>query len=100
MIANIVVIPCDEVTSGEMILVDASQLAVAQEGFRIEQSNHASIQLNTTPDSPITGSTSITSLWQANMSAIRAERYVGLALIRSDCAAKITGIGLTGGSPA
>jgi HK97 family phage major capsid protein len=99
-IGGIQIVVSDEVTSGEMILVDASQLAVAQEGFRIEQSNQASIQLNSTPDSPTTGSTVMTSLWQANMSAVRAERYVGLALIRSDCAAKITGIGLTGGSPA
>jgi hypothetical protein len=97
---GITIIPCDEATDGEMILVDASQLAVAQEGFRIDQSNQASIQLNTTPDSPITGSTAMTSLWQANLSAIRAERYVGLALCRSNCAAKITGVGLTGGSPA
>jgi hypothetical protein len=99
VIGGIQIVVVDEMVSGEALLVDASQLAVAQEGFRLEQSNQASIQLNTTPDSPTTGSTVMTSLWQANMSAIRAERYVGLALIRSDCAAKITGIGLTGGSP-
>jgi hypothetical protein len=33
-IGGIQVVPCDEATSGEMILVDASQLAVAQEGLQ------------------------------------------------------------------
>jgi Phage capsid family len=99
-IGGITIVVADEATAGEMILVDASQLAVAQEGFKLDTSNQATISLNTTPDSPQTLATSYTSLWQANMSAIRAERYVGLVLTRSDCAAKITGIGLTGGSPA
>ena len=99
-IGGLTIIPCDECTAGEAILVDASQLAVAQEGMRLDTSTQATISLNTTPDSPQSAATNYTSLWQNNMSAIRAERYVGLALIRSDCAAKITGIGLTGGSPA
>jgi HK97 family phage major capsid protein len=99
-IGGITIVVADEATAGEMILVDASQLAVAQEGFKLDTSNQATISLNTAPDSPQTLTTSYTSLWQANMSAIRAERYVGLVLTRSDCAAKITGIGLTGGSPA
>ena len=59
-IGGIQIVVSDEVTAGEDILVDASQLAVAQEGFRIDQSNQASIQLNTIPDSPTTGSTVMT----------------------------------------
>jgi HK97 family phage major capsid protein len=98
-IGGVQIIPCAEVTAGEIILVDASQVAAATEGFTLDSSNEATIELATPGDSPPSASTSQTSLFQMNLSAIKAERYIGAKVLRSDAVAKITGVSYVGGSP-
>jgi HK97 family phage major capsid protein len=98
-IAGIPIIPCDECTAGEIILVDATQVAAATEGFVLDTSNQAVLDLSTPGDSPPSASTSQTSLFQLNLSAIRAERYIGAKVLRSDAVAKVTGAAYVGGSP-
>jgi len=65
-------------TDGYMIaLVRAADILLADDGqVMIDASREASIQMETTPDSPATASTVLTSLWQHNMVGIRAERMV------------------------
>jgi HK97 family phage major capsid protein len=99
-IAGIPILICDEATSGEIILVDASQIAAGSEGLAFDTSTQATIELATPGDSPPTASTVMTSLWNANLAAIKVERFIGAKVLRSDCVAKITGVGYTGGSPA
>jgi hypothetical protein len=98
-IAGISIIPCDECTAGEILLVDSSQVAAATEGFTLDTSNQAMIEMATPGDSPPSASTSQQSLWQMNLSAIRAERYIGAKVLRSDAVAKVTGAAYVGGSP-
>jgi hypothetical protein len=98
-IGGIPIIPCAEVTAGEIILVDASQVAAATEGLTLDSSSEASIELATPGDSPPTASTSMVSLFQLNLSAIKCERYIGAKVLRSDAVAKITGVSYVGGSP-
>jgi HK97 family phage major capsid protein len=98
-IGGIPIVICDEATAGEMILLDASQVAAGQDGLRLDSTTQATLELASPGDSPITASTLQTSLWQANLAAVRAERYIGAKLLRSDAVAKITGAGYTGGSP-
>jgi Phage capsid family len=99
-IGGIPLLVCDEVTSGEMILLDAGAVAAGTSGALVlEQSNEATIQLDTAPDSPQSATTNVISLWQNNLSAIRAERYLGAKLIRSDAIAKLSGVSYTGNSP-
>src|SRR5262245_35719742 len=99
-IDGIDIIISDEATTGEMILVDATAIAAGQEGIVLDSSREATLQFDSAPDSPPTASTVVTSLWQADLVALRVERFVGAKLLRSDACAKITGIGYTGGSPA
>jgi HK97 family phage major capsid protein len=98
-IGGIQIIPCAEVTAGEIILVDASQVAAATEGFVLDTSNQATLEMATPGDSPPSASTFQQSLWQLNLSAVRAERYIGAKVLRSDAVAKITGVAYTGASP-
>ena len=98
-IGGIPIIPCDECTAGEIILVDATQVAAGTEGMTLDSSNQATIQLDTS-GSPPDASTVLTSLWQADLAAVKAERFIGAKVLRSDACAKITGAGYTGGSPA
>jgi len=45
-------------------------------GVEIDISREASLQMESAPDSPATASTVLVSLWQHNMVAIRAERFI------------------------
>jgi HK97 family phage major capsid protein len=59
-----------------VVLLKQSDILLADDGMvTIDASREASIQMETTPDSPATASTVLTSLWQHNMIGIRAERY-------------------------
>jgi HK97 family phage major capsid protein len=73
-------------TDGYMIaLVNANDILLADDGqVMIDASREASLQMETTPDSPATASTVLTSLWQHNMVGIRAERMVTWAKRRSE----------------
>lgn len=64
--------------NGDMIiLLKAPEIMLADDGMvTIDASREAAIQLNSTPDSPASASTVLISLWQHNMIAIKAERYI------------------------
>ncbi|MCW5758904.1 MAG: hypothetical protein KIS90_03955, partial [Phenylobacterium sp.] len=70
-----------------MILVKQQDILLADDGqVAIDASREASIQMESTPDSPATASTVLTSLWQHNMVGIRAERMVTWKKRRTDSA--------------
>jgi HK97 family phage major capsid protein len=45
-------------------------------GVNIDVSREATVEMNTTPTSPITASSAYVSLWQANLIGLRAERFI------------------------
>jgi HK97 family phage major capsid protein len=99
-IGGVPVIACDEVTAGEIILVDAAQVAAGSLGTLVlDSSTQTSLQLDTAPDSPTTASTNIVSLYQSDNIALKAERWIGAKLLRTAGAAKITGAAFSGNSP-
>jgi hypothetical protein len=55
----------------------------------IDASREASLQMDSAPDSPPTASTVPVSMFQQNMVAIRAERYVNWIKARSTAASYI-----------
>lgn len=68
-----------------IIFVKAGEVLVADDGgVNIDVSNEASLQMDTAPDSPTLNTTILVSLWQQNMTAIRAEREVNWVKRRSD----------------
>lgn len=75
---------------GRIVLAIASEILVADDGqVTIDVSNEASLQMDTSPDSPTTASTVLVSLWQRNMTAFRAERFINWTLRRSTAVAYI-----------
>jgi HK97 family phage major capsid protein len=75
-----------------MVLVKQSEILLADEGgVTIDVSREASIQMNSTPDSPTTASTVLTSLWQQNLVGIRAERLITWKKRRPEAVAYISG---------
>jgi HK97 family phage major capsid protein/HK97 family phage prohead protease len=66
-----------------MIFLVASEIALADDGgVSIDVSREAALQMETTPDSPATASTTLVSLWQHDMTAIKAERFCNWKKIR------------------
>ncbi|MGE3875787.1 MAG: phage major capsid protein [Parvibaculaceae bacterium] len=88
--ANIPAIVSDEITADSLMLVDAAQIGGALETIVFDVAEHTSLQFETAPDSPPTGATVPVSLWQHDLSALRAEVYFGAKPLRSIVAAQLT----------
>ena len=73
-----------------LIFAKASEIMLADDGQTvIDASNQASLQLDTAPDSPPTGTSPLVSLWQMNLTGIRAERWINWLKRRATAVAYI-----------
>jgi capsid protein/prohead serine protease len=80
-----------------IILVKADDILLADDGqVTIDASREASLQMETAPDSPVTGSTIMVSLWQQNAIAIKAERFINWTKRRSTAVSYISNAVYTG----
>jgi hypothetical protein len=86
-IAGIQVLVSDAASS--LLLFDAGQVAAASDVIQLDASDTAMLQLS---DSPTSGVAEQTSLWQSGKRALRAERTIGVELLRVDAAVEITGV--------
>lgn len=59
-----------------IVAINAPEVLLAEGGVEIDISREASLQMDSAPDSPETASTILVSLWQRNMVALRAERFI------------------------
>jgi HK97 family phage major capsid protein len=83
---------CSDSLTDTAILLDATQVAAASGDITVDQSRHTSLMLD---DNPTSGAGQLTSLFQNNLVAARAERYFGAEVLRDDCLALITGVSTT-----
>jgi HK97 family phage major capsid protein len=75
-----------------IIFVMPAEILLADDGgVTIDMSREASLQMDTTPDSPVSASTVTVNLWQHNMVAIKAELYTNWKVRRTTAAGVITG---------
>jgi HK97 family phage major capsid protein/HK97 family phage prohead protease len=80
-----------------IILAKADEILLADDGqVTIDASREASLQMESAPDSPPTGSTVLTSLWQHNMVGIKAERFINWRLRRNNAVVYISNAIYTG----
>ena len=89
-ISQIPVVVTNACAAGVVTLLDASRFAGASDPVTIEQFNHANVQFDSVPDSPPTASTNVLSLWQANMTGILAERWIGIQRLSSGSVASVS----------
>ena len=76
--------PITFILPGEILLADDG-------GVMVDISREATLQMETTPDSPFTASTTLVSLWQHNMVAVKVERFITWQKRRTNAAAVIQG---------
>jgi hypothetical protein len=78
--------------AGAALMIDAGGLLLGDEGITLDNSRNASLQLETVPDNPTSGSTVLLNLWQRNMLALRAERSFAFSLGRANAVASLSGV--------
>lgn len=84
-------VPTDT-AGGLIILVKASDIMLADDGqVTIDASREASLQMDDAPTNPPVAATVLVSMFQHNMTALRAERYINWAKARADAVAYISG---------
>lgn len=75
-----------------IILAKASEILLADDGqVMLDSSREASLQMDSAPTNPPTASTVLVSLWQHNLLALRAERYINWAKRRAGVVQYIDG---------
>ena len=89
------VIVSDYIPSGTVVLANASDIYLADEGgIQVDMSREASLEMADNPahnsDTP-TGATSLVSLWQTNSVGFRVERFINWSKRRPSAVAMITG---------
>ena len=92
--AGLPVIVSDYVAAGTVILVNASDIYLADDGaVTVDVSNEASLEMNDAPTQDGVAGTgaSLVSLWQTNMTGIRAERYINWMKRRAAAVQAVTG---------
>jgi hypothetical protein len=77
----------DALESGDVIVVDAGGLAIDTGTLTLAASSAAALQLD---DDPAEGAQNLTSLFQTNSVALRAERVVSFEVLRASAVALIT----------
>jgi hypothetical protein len=85
-----IVAPSDALTD-TVVIVDARQIVADSGPVFVDQSSQASLQMD---DDPSDGAQKLTSLWQDNLRALRAERWWASQLLRPTAAAVISGVTL------
>ncbi len=100
--AGLPVIVSDYIPAGTVVLANASDIYLADEGgIQVDMSREASLEMADNPahnsDTP-TGATSLVSMFQTNSVAFRVERFINWARRRPSAVAILTGA--TWGTPA
>lgn len=90
----------DGVADGDMVVVDAYQIAAAAGTLEIDTSSQASLQFDTAPDSPAAAATVFQSLFQIGATALKAVRWFGAERLGDNAVAVVTGQSYSGNSPA
>jgi Phage capsid family len=86
-VCNIPTLVSDGVPSGDLILIDASGVGAGSGEVTLQEMREASIQADSSPDSPATSGTSLINLWQMNLRGVVVERFFTAVRLRSDAVA-------------
>lgn len=100
MLDGIIALVSDSASPGTLTLFDSSQVAVSAGQIELDRSEVALLQVDAAPDSPPLASSPYISLFGQNLSALRAERYLGVSRLRNTAAASVSGFTGVGSSPA
>lgn len=82
-----------QAVGNQIIVAHAPSIMIADEnGIEIDISREASVYLDSAPTDPPDATAVLTSLWQANLVALRVERYITWGKARATSVDRITGV--------
>jgi hypothetical protein len=91
-IANTSVLVCDALSAGQIVLVDAAQVAAASApDLAIDAFRDGDVQLDSSPDSPPTATTVLVSMFQHNLTGVRLMRRFGIERLNTTAVAVLSG---------
>lgn len=76
-----------------LALIDPGGIAYGEGDGFLDASAHASVQMNSTPDSPVTAATPMVSLWQMNAVSLRTVKYMNWQRIQPGAVRLLAGAG-------
>jgi hypothetical protein len=89
---GVVAIPSDSIAASTAILFDATSICANSDLITPGRSEQATLQLETSPDSPPVAGTTLLSLWQNDLISLRLERWFGYTVLRSSGVAVLTAV--------
>jgi hypothetical protein len=90
-ISGVPILISDGLSAGQLALIDASGLAGGSDAVILDATQHATLEIDDSPDDPTTAGTVMTSLWQSNLRALRGERWFGVNKFRASSVALLEG---------
>lgn len=91
-IAGLPVLVSDQLPAASMMLIDGAGIAGDSDVITLDASEEAALQMDTSPDNPVTEDTTMVSLWQHNQRAIKCERFFGFQKVRPHPVAILSGV--------
>ena len=82
----------DQIPSGHALMIAADGIVGDTDVITLDTTRQASLQLDTTPDSPPSANTVPLSLWQHDMISLRCERFFGFTVARAASVASLSGV--------
>jgi HK97 family phage major capsid protein len=99
-IGGATVLVTDALAAGTLLLIDAAAVAASAGSVGLAVVRHGDLQFETVPDSPAISTSVLRSLWQHNLTGLKAERAFGAELLRTSSAALLSAANYrTGNSP-
>ena len=92
IIPGITAIASDSVPSGTAVMFDATSVVGNADIIIPGRSEQATLQMETSPDSPPGASTVPVSLFQSDLLALRLERFFGYTVMRTSGVASLSGV--------
>jgi len=86
----------DAVEDDEVLLLDARRIAADDSVITLQAARHAALAMDSEPSAD---AQPLTSLWQTNSTALRAERRIGAAYIGDEAGASVAITGVAWGAP-
>jgi len=77
---------------GVLMLVDAQRIGADAGIVTMDSSSEALVQMDTAPAEPTVAATVMTSLFQRNLKALRAQRTFGFEVVRANAVAALTAV--------
>ena len=92
LFVDVTAIASDQISSSAALMFAADSIVGNSDTIRPDGSDQSALDMQTAPDPPATASTVKLSLWQQDLRALRAERWLGFTIMRTSGVSSLSGV--------